>query len=281
MDPEHYHVSEESLRLACQEFWHNYYDAVKLKHLSLGREISEPIKGRNLITTKSQHVAVFENFWRRQLAAALGVKESEVKGRQLRFKGYRTKSFDVCFPLAGEAKILISIKSMQNAYRNFTNRLEEAIGDSAVLRFYGSNAVFGFFVFMVDGNVPRGLAVQGQKSEEGGVAPFLDVMEEGGDFFDLSRIDKYRKSVIGRSRGRQDVIKLAEKSLTDLVAENIELEGGTPYDAVAFVPVRMRKTVDQPCQEDWSAELSEVNPLVHFERLIPRLIETAKVRGFL
>jgi hypothetical protein len=148
-------------------------------HLAQGRDIAEPVRERNKVTTKSRHVAVFENFWRTQLASALGLNQSEVRSRRLRFKGYRTKSFDVCYPLSGDAKILISVKSMQNAYRNFTNRLEEAIGDSAVLRYYGSNAVFGFFVFMVDGNVPRGLAEDGVKPE-GKVAPFLDLM--GGRF---------------------------------------------------------------------------------------------------
>jgi len=32
------------------------------------------------------------------------------------FRPHRSKAFDVCWPLIGEPKILISIKSMQNAY---------------------------------------------------------------------------------------------------------------------------------------------------------------------
>ena len=40
--------------------------------------------------------------------------------RAVRFRPHRSKKFDVCGPLTGEPKILISIKSMQNAYRNFT-----------------------------------------------------------------------------------------------------------------------------------------------------------------
>src|SRR6185295_993169 len=105
---------------------------------------------RNLGTTVSKHIAVFERFWRKQLALALGVPEADVGPRTVRFRDHRSKSFDVCWPLTGEPLILISVKSMQNAYRNFTNRIEEAFGDSAVLRLYNSPAAFGFFFFFLD-----------------------------------------------------------------------------------------------------------------------------------
>ena len=153
-----------------------------------------PIKSRNLGTTDARHISIFEQFWRSQLATALGVKASEVGPRTVRFRPHRSKKFDVCWPLEGEPKILISIKSMQNAYRNFTNRIEEALGDSAVLRLYRVPAAFGFFFFMLDGNVPRGRAEKGawRRSPLGsdrvaGVVPFLEVIEEGGDFFQIGR----------------------------------------------------------------------------------------------
>ncbi|HEX5442695.1 MAG TPA: hypothetical protein VFW87_02650, partial [Pirellulales bacterium] len=154
---------------------------MKSLHVRQGRELHAPIKNRNLGTTDARHISVFEQFWRRELAAAVGVSDSEVGSRMIRFRPHRSKKFDVCWPLVGEPKILISIKSMQNAYRNFTNRIEEAIGDSAVLRLYRVPAAFGFFFFMLDGNVPRGRAERGAwracSSAWGsvpGVVPFLE-----------------------------------------------------------------------------------------------------------
>jgi hypothetical protein len=137
------------LLASCAEFWQVYYAAMKRLHLEAGRTIHQAIQDRNLGTTASQHVSVFERFWRKQLAHALGVPEAEVGPRKIQFRPHRSKNFDVCWPLTGQPRILISIKSMQNAYRNLTNRVEEALGDSAVLRLYNSNAVFGFFFFIV------------------------------------------------------------------------------------------------------------------------------------
>ncbi len=125
-----------NLLAACAEFWRTYYAAMLRLHTDSGRTLQDPIRDRKLGTTNSRHIAVFERFWRRQLASALGVPESEVVPRRIRFRPHRSKTFDVCWPRTGEPRILISIKSMQNAYRNLTNRIEEAIGDSA-----GSSAI--------------------------------------------------------------------------------------------------------------------------------------------
>lgn len=154
--------SDQEFRDACAEFWHTYYQSMLALHERQGRKRTEPLKDRNLGTTDCRHVAFLEEFWRYHLAAAIGVDSKEVGARTIKFRDHRTKSFDVCWPLTGEPKIVISCKSMQNAYRNFTNRIEEAFGDSAVLRLYRSNAVFGFFFFILDGNVPRGISEQGK-----------------------------------------------------------------------------------------------------------------------
>jgi len=263
---------------------------MKELHERQRRKLSAPIKDRNLGTTDSRHVSAFENFWRRQLSTALAVDPSEVGPRTIRFRPHRSKSFDVCWPLSGDPKILISVKSMQNAYRNFTNRIEEAYGDSAVLRLYRLPSVFGFFFFMLDGKVPRGLGTQGKsaagdaKSGRGkGIAPFLELVEEGGDFFDLSNVNEYRREAIAKPRktkGRQNVITLAEHSLLDLVAPEPTKEGGIHYDAIAFVPTTANRLKPDPkSMADWGFDFSTVNERVDFRQFISRLIDVAKFRG--
>lgn len=213
----------------------------------------------------------------------------DVNRRTVAFRPHRSKSFDVCWPLTGEPKILISVKSMQNAYRNFTNRIEEAFGDSAVLRLYRSNAVFGFFFFMLDGNVARGAALQGKTrdgdAESGkgkGIAPYLDLVEEGGDFFDLSDAQRYAKEPIRRqvtaTRGRQDTIRKAEQSLIDLAATQPTNEGGIHYDAIAFTPVRCRNSSPTQASQDWEMTLSQVDPRLDYNGFLSKLLETARLR---
>ncbi|MGH7192296.1 MAG: hypothetical protein ACREJM_02040, partial [Candidatus Saccharimonadales bacterium] len=255
------------MRAACADYWHTYYESMKSLHARQGREMHAPIKNRNLGTTDSRHISIFDQFWRKELASALGINASEVGPRAIRFRPHRSKKLDVCWPLTGEPKILISIKSMQNAYRNFTNRIEEALGDSAVLRLYRVPAAFGFFFFMLDGNVPRGRAEPGawravsEVSDRGsGIVPFLEVIEEGGDFFHLKMVEAYRKDAIGKSRGRQDVVVLAEQSLLDLAAPETSMEGTIHYDAIAFLPTHIRRRRAAPkSAAAWAAEFSPVD----------------------
>lgn len=260
---------------------------MKELHARQGRTLHAPLKDRNLGTTDARHIVIFEQFWSRQLAAALQVDPAEVGPRSIRFRPHRSKNFDVCWPLVGEPKILISIKSMKNAYRNFTNRIEEALGDSAVLRLYRLPAAFGFFFYMLDGNVPRGRAEQGRPgpghavSGKGkGVAPFLELIEEGGDFFHLARVDDYRKEIIGKGRGRQDVVAFPEQSLLDLVAEKPSRQADLHYDAIAFSPTSISRTKANPkSKADWSFAFSTVDPRLDFHPFISRLVDVAKLRG--
>lgn len=272
------------MRTACADYWQTYFGSMRELHARQGRKPSAALKDRNLGTTDAKHVTVLEQFWRRQLAAALNVSPADVGPRIIRFRPHRGKQFDVCWPLTGEPKILISIKSMQNAYRNFTNRIEEAFGDSAVLRLYRLPAVFGFFFLMLDGKVARGLAEQGKPGqghvESGkGVAPFLELIEEGGDFFELSRVEEYRKEALGQTRGRQDTVVQAEKSLLDLVAAQPSAEGAIHYDAIAFVPTKIRRLKSKPkTVADWEFQFSSVDARLDYHPFIQRLIEVARFR---
>lgn len=275
-----------ALLLACSEFWTSYYTTMRTLHVDSGRIPQEPIRDRNLGTTVSNHIKVFERFWRKQLAAALGVHETDVGPRKIQFRKHRSKNFDVCWPLTGDPLILISVKSMQNAYRNLTNRIEEAFGDSAVLRVYKSNAVFGFFFFFLNGKVAAGQAEQGislRTTGAKGVAPYLESIEEGGDFFDLSDVDRYRKKATGRKlkKGRQDTIRKAELSLLDLAAEEPAEQGGIHYDAIAFTPAQVKRVQKKSKRDVWEIALSEMDERLDPRTFLSRLLTTARLRGFI
>ncbi len=274
-----------ALLLACEEFWKTYYRAMRNLHVSSGRTLQDPIRDRNLGTTASSHIAVFERFWRQQLAAALGVPEADVGPRTVRFREHRSKSFDVCWPLTGDPRILISVKSMQKAYRNLTNRIEEAFGDSAVLRLYKSNAVFGFFFFILNGKVAAGQAEQGvslRTTGAKGVAPYLELIEEGGDFFDLSDVDRYRKKSSGRKGERPDTIRKAEQSLLDLAVTEPAKQGGIHYDAIALTPARIKRVQKGRHGMDlWDITISEVDKRLDPRTFLSRLIASARLRGFI
>jgi len=285
--PKPYRTSDNEFRAACSAFWSTYYESMKELHARRERLPRQPLKDRNLGTTAAKHIIGFETFWSRQLANALKVDPSDVGPRKITFRPHRSKKFDVCWPLKGEPKILISIKSMQNAYRNFTNRIEEALGDSAILRLYDVPAVFGFFFFMLDGTVARGIAEQGKpaagdaKSGKGkGVAPFLDLIEEGGDFFQLTHLDEHRKEGMAKTKGRQNVIASSELSLIDLLAQEHTKEAGLHYDAIAFAPTTIRRLEKNPTAKDWEFRCSKVDKRLDFHQFIGRLIEVAKLRGF-
>lgn len=180
---------------------------------------------------------------------------------------------------------------MQNAYRNFTNRIEEAFGDSAVLRLYRLPAAFGFFFFMLDGKVARGLAEQGKqqpadpRSGKGkGIAPFLDLVEEGGDFFRLAKVKTYRKEAAAKKRTgvRQNAVSLAEQSLLDLAASEPTKEGAIHYDSLAFAPTTIvRKRPSPNTAADWDCRLSPVDARLSVETFLDKLIAVARLRGLI
>jgi hypothetical protein len=283
------------------EFWQTYYTSLRRVHEQEGRELTDPIRDRNLSTTDSGHVKVLEYYCRERLANHLGVSINDVGKRQVRLSEHKTKSFDVCWPLKGDPKILISVKSMQNAYRNLTNRIEEAFGDSAVLRFYKSKACFGFFFFIVDGPVARGtceqadpperLNAKGGKKQTKGAKINLALAEDGGDFFDTSRMDHFKttpepvaeskKKRKKPAKGRKDQIASAQHTLIDLKVCQPTAMPTIHYDALAFVPVRISRIASNDSPLDWKATCSEVDPRIALSTFFDGLIETAKLRRFI
>lgn len=256
--------------------------------------MTEPVRDRNLSTTDSKHVIFFEEFCRYRLAHMLGVPMAEVGKRTVRFKPYRSKSFDVCWPLVGEPKVLISVKSMQNAYRNFTNRIEEAFGDSAVLRVYDKPACFGFFYFMVDGSVARGqsqmapppprLDARGQAKKTKGAQINIALLEEGGDFFDITDSERFKAVRVRRTTKtttRKDVVAAAQQTLLDLVAKEPNVTPTVHYDAMAFVPATIQRVAVEDRPTDWQITRSTVDELLALESFFSKLVDIAKLRGFI
>lgn len=287
------HRGGPAIEQALQSFWSTYYRALKRVHEENGRQLTEPVRDRNLSTTDARHVKALEEYCCQGLAAAIGVDPGDVGSRKIRFRPYRSKSFDVCWPKKGDPKILISVKSMQNAYRNFTNRIEEALGDAAVLRVYGLPACFGFWFFILDGPVARGhckqlppperLDPQGRPKRTKGASINLALVEQGGDFFSLPAAPPYhrlRRDFEAEPK-RQDVIAAAQQTMTDLLAPEPSEVSSIHYDAIALLPATIQRVATTDDPTSWGVDVSPVDPPLRNDQFFHRLLETARLRRFL
>jgi hypothetical protein len=211
-----------------------------------------------------------------KLAEALGVPTDEVGPKRIRLSDSRTKDFDCCWPLTGEPKILISVKSMQNAYRNLTNRIEEAYGDLAVLRLYGKEAVFGFLYVILDGPVARGEIGQ-MHGPSGRMRPFTALVEQGGDFLENPPTTVYSK--------KADTIAKGAAVLLDMISpEPIKdpLNSKIFYDSIAFIPTRFERSgASLVSPEGWNPIISPVPDELDQASFFIRLVEAAEIRGLL
>lgn len=291
-------MPDAEYRNVLAEFWHAYYSALFDYHLNTARKrIGQAVYGRNQITTNSQHVAILEQYWRQRLADGLGVSLSEVAAnRKIRFRPHASKNFDVCWPAIGEPKIVISIKSMQNALRNMTNRVEEAFGDSGVLRLYRSKAAFGFFFCVIDGPVSRGRQRTGvwPKGEPGSakptkVKPILELVEHGGDLIDFSEWERYCEPGLYESHDSMRTAK-AQDSIEQTTQRLLDLLGSTDptekpdihYDAIGFAPICIEKQKPTPTEpRDWTITPTTPHPSLDAAKMIDKLLATARLRGLL
>jgi hypothetical protein len=263
---------------AVRQFWSIYYSAIREGHIAGELPFTVPVHGRNQYTTTARHVRIIEDYCADVLAASLGVSRSEVGPRRIRLSENRTKDVDVCWPLDGTPKILISVKSMQNAYRNLTNRIEEAYGDLALLRMYKQEAVFGFFYLILDGPVARGEVGQKKHGQDGRVKPFTALVEDGGDYLEGPVETVYSS--------KADTIQKGVNVLLDMVSTTPiqnPLASAIRYDAIAFVPTSFSRSGIEPLTtpEAWNPSFSEVDDLVSHQHFFERLLECARVRGFL
>ncbi|MGH7139068.1 MAG: hypothetical protein ACREHD_25255, partial [Pirellulales bacterium] len=112
------------------------------------------------------------------------------------------------------------------------------------------------------------------------VAPFLELIEEGGDFFSLDKVEDYRKQAIAKGSGRQDVVMLAEQSLLDLIAAEPSPDGTIHYDAIAFLPTRIkRRKASAKSGAARSLIFSPVDDRLDFHSFVHHLVDVAKFRG--
>jgi hypothetical protein len=141
---------------------------------------------------------------------------------------------------------------------------------------------------MLNGRVASGQSGQGvslRTTGARGVAPYLDLIEEGGDFFGLSDVDRYRRPPSARPprlRGRQDTVQVAAQSLLDLLATGPTPQPTIHYDGIAFVPTRIRRLrPDDSAPPLWEATFSEVDERLSHRLFLSRLLATARLRGFI
>ncbi|MGQ0637479.1 MAG: hypothetical protein ACT4QC_22970 [Planctomycetaceae bacterium] len=103
-------------------------------------------------------------------------------GEQTLLGGLKTKDVDVVVSIQGVGPCLaISVKGMMNAFRNLTNRMEEAAGDCTNLHIAYPALVYGFFIVIranriSEGAKPNDIAIYDDGSINDGISRFHDAM---------------------------------------------------------------------------------------------------------
>jgi hypothetical protein len=85
---------------------------------------------------------------------------------------------------------------------------------------------------------------------------------------------------MAKGKGRQNVISSSELSLIDLLAKEHTKEADLHYDAIAFAPTTIKRLRKNPKPTDWAFAFSKVDERLDFHPFISRLVEVAKLRGF-
>ncbi len=121
---------------------------------------------------------------------------SEDGGEQTVLGGLKTKSVDVVVTKPGIGPVLaISVKGTIGAFRNLTNRMEEAIGDSANIHIMYPGLVYGF-LHLLKGNDARRVALQPNDAA---------ISKEGKVVSSLRRYHDVLLGLTGRKFVRDDV----------------------------------------------------------------------------
>jgi hypothetical protein len=124
---------------------------------------------------------------RKQLMFAI---EAEDEQEQTLLGGLKSTAVDVVVSKAGVGPILaISLKGTGNAFRNLTNRMEEAIGDSTNLHIMYPGLVYGFLHFL-----------KANRESEAQLAPNDVALTASGE--PVSAIRRYHDVLLGLSGRR-------------------------------------------------------------------------------
>lgn len=156
--------------------------------------------------------------------------------------GLKTKDIDVVVSIPGVGPcVAISMKGSLNAFRNLTNRLEEAIGDCANVHMGYPSLVYGFLILMCanrEGLVPSALKGRLQADGTTGRVKMSDIaIRSNGDVSEY--IGGFHEAMV-RLAGRKD--------LRDDVSryEAVSLLLASPDDATlgkSFVNIRQSKAL--------------------------------------
>jgi len=124
---------------------------------------------------------------------------------------------------------------------------------------------------------------RGQAKKTKGAQINLALLEQGGDFFDLADSERYklvRANATLRIANRKDVVVAAQQTLLDLVAINPNIVPTVHYDAMAFVPATIERIASENRPTDWAVRRSPVDENVSLESFFSKMVEVARLRGF-
>ena len=151
------------------------------------------------------------------------------KGEQVVLGGLKTKQVDVVVSKAGIGPcVALSAKGTRNAFRNFTNRMEEAVGDCTNLHLAYPALVYGFIVILSanrHGPVPRAAQSFLTGDSQGNVKKPDMALDSAGE--PVPMITRFHDAVSGlanRSGARNSITKYESVALV-LVSPNEGLEG--------------------------------------------------------
>lgn len=265
------YITDEQQRYLADQSWSAMYVKLIKRHVDMGWPLTALIPDRSVVTRSGIQAAAYEEALATMLAFALRVPRWEVGKRTITL-GTNTKSFDVCWPMVGDPKILISVKTMHSSKKNLTNRREEANGDADALKAAYPNAVFGYFFAFLDSAVARGevkrtpcpiITLNNTK-----LLRYDARLEEGGDcplHFGPRLLPKPLPSGV--------------LPLPDLQESMLTLKK-RKYDALAFFPYQVTNfgTTLKPV---WRYRLTEVADGLRFADFIPEIMGIAQERGLL
>lgn len=269
-------MTKDQMRVIIRQSWIAMYAKLLEFHLSLKLPLTTPITDRAECTRSGVQSTPYEKALQAFLAFAIGCPVEAVGKRTIKLKR-RKKSFDVCWPLSGPPKILISVKTMHSSRKNLNNRFEEADGDAAALRKAYPDAVFGYFFVYQDSIVSRGevqpVEYPRYNQPDKTCLRYPVLVHEGGDCFEYNVPQPTR---LPKPLPPDELIHRAlQTELIDLQADE-----GDAYDAVAFLPYQVLN-LGSAMQPNWQFKISEVAKQLRFETFIPRIMELAQQRGFL